>query len=248
VSKLARFRREAENHVAWFHRRATQQLVAGERGIVPFSTCLVLRRLCAARAPDSNVRLLCPDPMAKKKRRRKSPKAVAASQPPKASESTVFKKWNSRLNVFILSTSALMLICLIYAVWMYSSIDNFIHQRSPYTLAAYSIVVTELIFVKFWLDQRIGRESRRNIPKAQRLILYRGIFELVHVTVLFVPIIYISGITSSVAKNLGTWLPLVGNRLLNWLLSAVTFLFSGLVGNAGYDIAKRIFRRLRPSR
>jgi hypothetical protein len=60
VLRLASLVGRAENHVAWFHRRATQQLVAGERGIAPFSTSFIRRGLNAARPRhlNSDVRLL----------------------------------------------------------------------------------------------------------------------------------------------------------------------------------------------
>jgi hypothetical protein len=47
IANVARFLDVVENHVAWFHQRATQQIVAGERGIAPFSTGFVRRGLCA---------------------------------------------------------------------------------------------------------------------------------------------------------------------------------------------------------
>jgi hypothetical protein len=52
--EFARSQSGAESHVAWFHQRATQQLVAGERGIAPFSTSLVRRGLNAARPRHLN--------------------------------------------------------------------------------------------------------------------------------------------------------------------------------------------------
>jgi hypothetical protein len=45
IANVAWFLGVVENHVAWFHRWATQQLVAGERGIASFSTSLVRRGL-----------------------------------------------------------------------------------------------------------------------------------------------------------------------------------------------------------
>ncbi len=138
-----------------------------------------------------------------------------------------------------------MLLCLIYVLKLYSSFDNFIRQRSPYTLAIYAIVLTEVIVVKFKLDQQIGIESKRNVDKAKRLILYRGIFELTHLAVLFIPIIYLSGVTNRVAATLTYWLPSLGTRVLRLILSAVTFFVPGILVNAGYDLIKNILKRIR---
>ncbi len=51
---VARFLGMMENHVAWFQQRATQQFVAGERGIAPFATGFALARLAFHRPRHLN--------------------------------------------------------------------------------------------------------------------------------------------------------------------------------------------------
>jgi hypothetical protein len=54
ASTLAWLLLKEENQIAWFHQRATQQFVAGERGIAPFSSCFVRRGLNADRPRHLN--------------------------------------------------------------------------------------------------------------------------------------------------------------------------------------------------
>ena len=157
----------------------------------------------------------------------------------------IFYRWNSRLDVFIASTSALMVFCLFYVLRRYSSFQNFARQTSPYVLAFYSSTVISLIMVKFRLDRAIGLESKRDLEQTKKLMLIRGTLEFVHIGILFVPVVYISGITNTVALSLSNFIPVAGNRLLNWLLSGLTYLMTGVIGNAGYDILKRVLKRLR---
>src|SRR5215213_5000172 len=85
-----------------------------------------------------------------------------------------FQKWRERLRVFVFSTTALMVFCMVYVYKGYLSVDNFFKQVPHVYKVLYLVVVLTLPLIKFHTGQAIEVESKRSIEKAKRLVLYRA--------------------------------------------------------------------------
>jgi|ERR1051325_8059474 hypothetical protein len=170
--------------------------------------------------------------------------------------------WNRRLDIFLYSTVPLGVFCVIYGLKHQSSISDFARMLTPFGAWAYLTSLFFLTVAKVKWDSIIGNLNafRASLGKnekkkltdeksllmddelAQTLILGRFVIEIVWITNAFLPIIYASGITNKLVDYFALWFPSIGKNALSLILSTVTYLLPGVLGNAAYDLIKKLVR------
>jgi hypothetical protein len=199
--------------------------------------------------------------MPKARRRKNRHKPSKSRQAKPAEKSKGLAIWNRRLNVFLYSTVPVVLICVIYTLGHQSSISNFARSLTPFGAWAYLTSVTFLTAAKIKLDLTIrnlnaakastGKNEKKNLTDegkkpddefARTLILSRFFVEIIWLTNIIFPIIYVSGISNSLVDYFALWFPSIRRNAMNLILSAVIYLLPGILSNAGYDLIKKLVR------
>jgi hypothetical protein len=140
-----------------------------------------------------------------------------------------------------------MVACSVYASYHIDLFDTFNLIPSP-LIIIYFIVLSIFGPIRLFLSWRLWK-ARLRMRESQiftrSFFLYRMSFSLFVFTWMAVPVIYISNITNSLAVYLNTKIPLFGVTFNNVFLSILSLFVSGVIGNAGYDLLKKIYKAVR---
>lgn len=184
--------------------------------------------------------------MTKRRKRKHPPKTLVRPQP---ADNPAALSWIKRIRIFFASIFILMTIVVIYN-WRHGYTFKYIYELPFYIVSLYifafilSASILHLIVNKF--EQTMPR-MKTDLIYARKFALILITYSLIPTALFCMPLIYSSGIVYTLAVYLNSRMLALGVKFYNLFLSFLSLLISGIVGNAAYDLLKRIIRGFRKS-
>jgi uncharacterized membrane protein len=180
------------------------------------------------------------------KRRRHSRKPKKLVRPNTQDNPTDFS-WIKRLSIFGISNLILMTVVVIYN-WRHGYTFSFIYELPLPIVTLYLMVFILSLSILNSMVNKLQQSMPRmktDTRYARKSALILMSYSLLPFGLLCMPLIYSSGIVNTLAIYLHSRIPALGEKFYNLFLSFLTMLISGIIGNAAYDLLKRIGRRFR---
>ena len=152
----------------------------------------------------------------------------------------------SKLRVFRIFTLTIGMAGLLYLLLNQTARKSFFESLPQGLSQLWGILfVLSFFFRIIFISIRDQNQARMmaDVKYARRIILTQTINQIFFLALIAIPIIYISGLTNAIAEYFHSIFPRFSVNVGNILLSVLTFLISGIIGNAGYDWLKTILSK-----
>jgi hypothetical protein len=180
----------------------------------------------------------------KHRRRLKSPATARQQNELAGTPNLAGLPWLKRLGIFYFSNWILMTFLILYD-WRHNYHLDFIHKL-PFPLVS---LYTVCFFLSVALLSSMTKKLERSMSRMRTDEMYSRkaaiiliLYSFVPLTIFCIPLIYYSGVINTLAIYLNSQIPILGVTFNSLLLSFLSILISGVVGNAAYDLLKRIIK------